>query len=195
MAETHCDFKSTLRGGESSTRVYCTLNSRDSAAREYSEGAVRRGCAVISERHSRAPRWSAGPMPCFTQLMLTLHWRGPRWSAGPLRCRAKACHSKRGLVCAVAWFGSVLEAAVGGAPDDASQGCLLTLSLAFLRVCVTGQMHRLLRAALQKYKNGCLGLIAHHPAPQKNAPRVYSIVSSIQCSPLLESHVLCTLIK
>jgi hypothetical protein len=31
----------------------------------------------------------------------------------------------------------VLEAAVGGAPDDASQGCLLALSLPCLRVCVT----------------------------------------------------------
>ena len=92
--------------------------------------------AVISERHSRAPRWSAGPMPCFNQLKLNLHWRGPRWSAGPLRCRTKACHNVRGLVSALTWFGSVLEAAVGGAPDDASQGCFLTLSLPCLRVCV-----------------------------------------------------------
>ena len=38
-------------------------------------------------------------------------------------------HSIRGLVSALKWFRSVLEAAVGGAPDDASQGCLLGLSL------------------------------------------------------------------
>jgi hypothetical protein len=43
----------------------------------------------------------------------------------------------RGLVSALTWVGSVLEAAVGGAPDDASQGCLLALSLPCLRVCVT----------------------------------------------------------
>jgi hypothetical protein len=36
-----------------------------------------------------------------------------------------------------------------------------------------------LEAALQKYKNGCLGMTAHHPAPQK---KVYSI----QCSLLLD---------
>jgi hypothetical protein len=76
-------------------------------------------------------------MPCFTQLKLNLHFRNTRWSAGPLRCRTKACHSTRGLVGALTWFGSVLEAAVGGAPDDASQGCLLALSLLCLRVCVT----------------------------------------------------------
>ena len=92
-------------------------------------------CAVISERHSRAPRWSAGPMTCFTQLKLHLHWRGPQWSAGPLRCRTKACHSTRGLVSALTWFGSVLAAAVGGAPENASQGCLLALSVPCLRVC------------------------------------------------------------
>lgn len=63
-------------------------------------------------------------MTCFTQLKLNLHWRGPRWSAGPLRCRTKACHSTRALVSALAWFGSVLEAAVGGAPDDASRRML-----------------------------------------------------------------------
>jgi hypothetical protein len=72
-------------------------------------GAVRR--AEISERHSKAPRWSAGP----------------------LRCRTKACHITRGLVSALTWFGSVLEAAVVGAPDDAS--CLLALGVPCLRVC------------------------------------------------------------
>ena len=124
------------------------MSAADSVA---CEGAVRRvrdirkllGCltltydTVIRERQSRTLRWSAGPMQCFPQLKLNLHWRGPRWSAGPLRCRTKACHSTGGLVSALAWFGSVLEAAVGGAPDDASQGCLLALSLPCLRVCVT----------------------------------------------------------
>jgi hypothetical protein len=105
--------------------------------REFGRLGDLRGCCKASERHSRAPRWSAGPMTCFTQLKLNLHWRGPRWSAGPLRCRTKACHSTRGLVSALTWFGSVLEAAVGGALDDASQGCLLALNLPCLRVCVT----------------------------------------------------------
>jgi hypothetical protein len=50
---------------------------------------------------------------------------------------------------------------------------------------------RALEAALPKYKHDCLGMTAHHPTPQRNAPQVYSI----QCSLLLESHVLCTLIK
>ena len=36
---------------------------------------------------------------------------------------------------ALTCFSSVLEAAVGGAPDDASQGCLLALSVPCLRVC------------------------------------------------------------
>ena len=68
---------------------------------------------------------------------LNLNWRGPRWSAGPLRCRTKVCHSTRGSVSALTWFGSVLEAAIGGAPDNASQGCLLALILPCLRLCVT----------------------------------------------------------
>ena len=50
-------------------------------------------------------------------------------------CRTKACHSTRGLASALTCFSSVLEAAVGGAPDDASQGCLSTMSVACLRVC------------------------------------------------------------
>ncbi len=41
-------------------------------------------------------------------------------------------YNTRGLVSALTWFGSVLEAAVGGAPDYASQGCLLALSLTCL---------------------------------------------------------------
>ncbi len=65
---------------------------------------------VISERDSRTPRWSEVPMTYFTQLKLNLHWRHPRWSAGPLRYRTKACHRTRGLVSALTWFRSVLEA-------------------------------------------------------------------------------------
>jgi hypothetical protein len=38
-------------------------------------------------------------------------------------------------VSALTWFGSVLAAAVGGAPENASQGCLLALSVPCLRVC------------------------------------------------------------